>query len=65
MFILQCSERISASYILTVHVGHKSLKMSPLKDIINALHKAGFADAEWELLGMQLNVPQTQLDNIR
>ena len=49
----------------SVRVGRKSLNKSPLKDIVNALHEAEFSDADWELLGMQLNVSRTQLDNIR
>jgi len=49
----------------SVGVGRKSLSKSPLKDIVNALHEAEFADADWELLGMQLSVSRTQLDNIR
>ena len=52
-------------YSSSVHVGRKSLNKSPLKDIVNALQEAEFSDADWELLGMQLNVSRTQLDNIR
>lgn len=35
-----------------------------LKCIINALHKAGFADADWETLAIQLNLSE-RLANIR
>ena len=54
----------------SVHVGPKSLKRSALrdialKDIVNALHEAGFADADWELLGAQLEMPQAEMANIR
>ena len=53
------------AYSSSARVGRKSLNKSPLRDIVNALHEAEFADADWELLGMQLNVSQTQRDNIR
>ena len=53
------------AYSSSVRVGHKSLNKSPLRDIVNALHEAEFADADWELLGMQLKVSQPQLHNIR
>ena len=53
-------------YFSSVRVGCESLDKSPLKDVVNALHdEAEFADADWELLGMQLNVSQAKLDNIR
>ena len=34
------------------------------KNILNVLHKAGFADAHWELLGMQL-IERSPVLNIR
>ena len=34
------------------------------KNILNVLHKAGFADAHWELLGMQL-IKRSAVLNIR
>ena len=45
-----------------VYVDHKSLEEFSLVNVINALHKAGFADAHWEQLGEQL---EQQLANIR
>ena len=36
----------------------------PERRIINALHEVGFADADWEKLGVQLNLLGTQLENI-
>ena len=53
------------AYSSSARVGRKNLNTSPVRDVVNALHEAEFADADWKLLGMQLCVSQIQLDNIR
>lgn len=45
-----------------IHVGDRSLKEFSTKSVINALYETGFADADWEQLGLQLN---QKLANIR
>ena len=45
-----------------MYVGHRSLKEFSIKNVINALYEAGFADADWEQLGLQL---KQELANIR
>lgn len=51
-----CSE--ASLYLICMavymYVGHKSLDEFSLTNVINALHKADFADADWEQLGVQL-----------
>ena len=34
------------------------------KNILNVLHKAGFADAHWELIGIQLMIKRSALSTI-
>ena len=43
-------------------IGCRSLKEFSIKNVINALHEAGFVDADWDQLGVQL---EQQLANIR
>ena len=47
-----------------IHVGHRSLKEFSVKNVINTLHEVGFADADCEKLGLQLDLSE-QMKNIR
>ena len=51
-----CLHIIIISYFL-IHTG---LELD-VKNVLNVLHEAGFADADWELLGMQLIMRSTAL----
>lgn len=47
-----------------LHIGHRKLMEFSLKNVINTLHAIGFADADCEKLGLQLDLSE-QMKNIR
>ena len=59
-----CTYRYVHTYLDILHIGHRNLKEFTLKNVINALHDAGFADADCEQLGLQLDLSE-QMENIR
>ena len=64
--VYTCIHVHACVYLLyTLDIGHNSTKEFCLRNVMSTLYDLGFPYKRWELLGLQLGVPEQQLDIIR